>query len=169
MTGIAIRAYRPEDRDLLIELFRSAVRRVAIRDYTRDQILAWAPDAIDAEAFGRRRASKPTFIATIEGEPVGFTDLESDGHIDMLFVHADHQSKGVARALLDHVERLARSRQMPRLYTEASITARRVFERHGFRVLAQQTVAPGGEALINYRMEKRLARQPGQAGSPQAG
>ena len=157
MAAIEIRPYRPDDRDRLIEIFRSAVRDVAIRDYSEAQAQAWAPDSIDAEAFGRWRADKPTFVAIIEGEPVGFSDLESDGHIDMLFVHARYQSRGVARALLEHVEALARRQNMPRLYTEASITARPVFERHGFRVLARQTVAPDGEAMINYRMEKRLA------------
>ena len=75
----------------------------------------------------------------------------------MLFVHARYHSRGVARALLEHVDALARRENTPRLYTEASITARPVFERHGFRVLARQTVAHDGEAMINYRMEKPLA------------
>ncbi len=156
MAAIEIRPYRPDDRDRLIDIFRGAVRHVAIRDYSLAQVRAWAPDSIDAEAFGRRRADKPTFVAIIEGEPVGFSDLEPDGHIDMLFVHFRHQSRGVARILLEHVEALARRENMPRLYTEASITARPIFERHGFRVLARQTVAPDGEAMINYRMEKPL-------------
>ena len=157
MAAIEIRPYRPADRDRLIDIFRGAVRDVAIRDYSEAQARAWAPDSIDADAFGRRRADKPTFVAIIEGEPAGFSDLEPDGHIDMLFVHARHQSRGVARALLEHVEALARRENMPRLHTEASITARPVFERHGFRVLARQTVAHDGEAMINYRMEKPLA------------
>jgi putative acetyltransferase len=43
-----------------------------------------------------------------------------------------------------------------RLYTEASITARPVFERHGFHVIAAQEVPARGALLRNYRMEKTL-------------
>jgi GNAT superfamily N-acetyltransferase len=38
----------------------------------------------------------------------------------MLYVHPDFQRRGVARALLTHIERLARTLGMDRLYTEAS-------------------------------------------------
>jgi predicted aspartyl protease len=42
------------------------------------------------------------------------------------------------------------------LYTEASITARPVFEAMGFRIIVPQTVTVQGESMTNYRMEKRL-------------
>lgn len=157
MAGIEIRPYRAGDRDQLIDLFRGSVRRVAGRDYSRAQVLAWAPDGIDAQSFGRRRSDKPTYVATVAGVPVGVVDLEPDGHIDMLFVHADHQARGIGGALLDHVEALARRQRLSRLHTESSITARPVFERHGFRILARQSVALRGQRLTNYRMEKLLA------------
>ncbi|HTX06424.1 MAG TPA: GNAT family N-acetyltransferase, partial [Steroidobacteraceae bacterium] len=86
----------------------------------------------------------------------GFSDLEADGHIDLLYVHPDFQRRGVARALLEHIESAARERSLLRLYTEASITARPVFEARGFRVIAPRTVTVGGESMINYRMEKGL-------------
>jgi putative acetyltransferase len=156
MARIDIRPYRAEDRDPLIDLFRGSVRRVAGRDYSPAQVLAWAPDDIDANAFGRKRAAKPTFVATIGGAPAGFADLEPDGHIDMLYVHAEHQARGVARALLEHVEGLARDQRMNRLHSEVSITARPAFERLGFRVLTAQTVALRGQTLTNFRMEKVL-------------
>lgn len=153
---ITIREYRDEDCATLIDLFRGSVRLVARRDYNERQILAWAPDDIDAELFARKRSAKPTWIAEIDGQIVGFTDLEPDGHIDMLFVHAEHQGQGVARTLLAHVENFAKCRGMHRLYTEASITARPVFERKGFKVIIEQTVIVRDVPLTNFRMEKRL-------------
>jgi putative acetyltransferase len=153
---IDIRPYRAEDRDRLINLFRDSVRRVARRDYSHEQVRAWAPDDIDAEGFGRRRADKATFVAVADGGLSGFADLEPDGHIDMLYVHAAHQGRGVARALLVHVETLARRRGIGRLHTESSITARPVFERCGFQILAVQTVMLGSQAFTNCRMEKLL-------------
>jgi putative acetyltransferase len=50
----------------------------------------------------------------------------------------------------------AQADRCKRLFGEVSITARPVFERHGFKVLAYQTVETNGQALGNYRMEKLL-------------
>ncbi len=43
-----------------------------------------------------------------------------------------------------------------RLHTEASITARPFFERCGFLLVAEQTVALRGQQFVNFRMEKPL-------------
>ena len=152
-----IRLYVPADLDALIRLFRESVRRIAIRDYSLEQVTAWAPDAADRERWATRRGSRPTWVAEVDGEVAGFTDLEPDGHIDMMFVHPDHQGRGVAGALLRQVETEAARLGLDRLYTEASITARPFFERKGFHVVEQQTVTLRGQDLVNYRMEKRFS------------
>jgi putative acetyltransferase len=157
MVKIIIRDYCPGDLAALIDLFRGSVRSVARRDYSERQVLAWAPDFIGSEGFALRRAAKPTWVAEINGQIVGFADLESDGHVDMLFVHAGHQGKGIARALLAHIENMAMRQSLDRLYTEASITARTAFKRSGFQVITDQTVTVRGETFVNYRMEKQLS------------
>lgn len=151
-----VRPYGPADLDALIDLFRESVRRIAIRDYTEAQVKAWAPDAVDRESWAARRASRPTWVAEIDGKVAGFTDLEPDGHIDMMFVHPDHQGRGVANALLNHVESEAARLGLGRLHTEASVTARPFFEKKGFRLVVPQTVSLRGQDFINYRMEKRV-------------
>ena len=151
-----VRPYVPADLDSLIGVFREAVRRIAIRDYTQGQVMAWAPDAVDRASWGARRASRPTWVAVIDGAVAGFTDLEPDGHIDMMYVHPDHQGRGVVAALLRQVETEAARLGLGRLHTDASITARPFFERKGFRVVAPQTVSLRGQDFINYRMEKFL-------------
>ncbi len=105
-----------------------------------------------------RRLSRPTWVAVVGEKPVGFTDLEPDGHLDMMFVHPAHQGVGIATALLERVETAARGQGLARIFTEASITARPFFERRGFRLLAAQIVRVRGQALANFRMEKLLTR-----------
>ena len=155
--AITIRAYEASDAKTLTNLFRDSVRAIASRDYTRSQILAWAPDDIDEGRFGQKCESRLTWVAEVEAKIAGFSDLESDGHIDMLFVHPDFQRRGVARALLGHVENTARTMDLRRLYADASLTARPTFEAMGFRVIVPQTVTKRGEPMMNFRMEKRLA------------
>jgi putative acetyltransferase len=151
MVKIIIRDYCPGDLAALIDLFRGSVRSVARRDYSERQVLAWAPDFIGSEGFALRRAAKPTWVAEINGQIVGFADLESDGHVDMLFVHAGHQGKGIARALLAHIENMAMRQSLDRLYTEASITARTAFKRSGFQVITDQTVTVRGSLTIGWK------------------
>jgi len=156
MSPIHIRPYTPADRDATLAVFRDAVRVGARRDYTAAQVLAWAPDDIDPDAWGARRASRPTWVAEHDGAVIGFTDLEPDGHVDMLFVATAWHGQGVAGALYRAVEQAARAQGLTRLYTEASLLARAVFAHYGFRVIAAQTVERRGQHLSNFRMEKLL-------------
>lgn len=155
-TAVHIRSYNEADLDVLIDLFVGSVRQVASRDYSPAQIEAWAPVAVNREHWATRLGSRPTYVAEARGQIVGFSDLEPDGHIDMLFVHADHQGKGVARALLDHILARAHEQGIDRLFTEASITARQFFERSGFEVIKSQDVELRGQTFRNYRMVKSL-------------
>jgi len=155
-----LRRFQPADGPALAALFRASILSIASADYTPEQIRAWA-DAIDVQRFGERCAAhlgmrKDTWVAEIAGHIAGFSDLAPDGHIDMLYVDPEFRGCGVARALLQHIEALARTAGMPRLYTEASITARPAFAALGFAVLSPQTVTVDGQTMTNYRMEKRL-------------
>lgn len=153
--ALTIKPYRLADLDAVIAIFQEAVQKVAARDYDQAQIDAWAQ--VDRDRWEARRFSRPTWIAFVGPSPVGFTDLEADGHLDMMFVHPAHQGVGVATALLGRVEAFAQEQGLARLFTEASITARLFFERRGFRVVTAQCVELRGQKLKNFRMEKLLS------------
>ncbi len=154
--SIHVRPFDSGDIDALIDIFRSSVRLVARRDYTLEQVSAWAPDEIDAAAWESRCAHRETYVAEIDGLPVGFTELEPDGHIDMMYVHPQRQGRGIASALLARVEAVARRQKLTRIFSESSITARPFFLCRGFSVIVSQVVSVRGRELINYRMEKSL-------------
>lgn len=144
------------DVAVLIDLFRATVRSVNLADYTDDQVRAWAPDTIDAAVWVDRIAGNTCYVAEVDGSLAGFTELTPSGHVEMLFVAKDRQRQGIATALLAHVEDEARARGLDRLTTDASLTARPVFEKHGFNALKRQNVPRGGQTLVNFRMEKHL-------------
>ncbi|HKU65346.1 MAG TPA: GNAT family N-acetyltransferase [Rhizomicrobium sp.] len=153
---IKIRDYHDADSEALAEIFTRAVHQIARRDYSPAQIAAWAPERRDMAQFSARCRAKPTFVAEYKGQAAGFTDLDGEGHIDMFYVSPAFQRRGVGSAMLRFVTARAQSEGRKRLYGEVSITARPVFERHGFKVLAYQTVETNGQTLGNYRMEKLL-------------
>jgi putative acetyltransferase len=153
---IKIRDVRADDVEAIIEIFRGSVRVIARRDYTQAQVVAWAPDVIDSRAWEGCYATRRAFLAEIDGAPVGFADLEPDGHVDMMYVHPRCHGKGTASALLSHLESVARGLGIQELFTEASITARSLFEHHGFQLIEQQVVSTRGQNFMNYRMKKLL-------------
>jgi putative acetyltransferase len=156
---IHIRDFRPEDVNALVEIFTSAVRIVARLDYTQEQLVAWAPDEIDSKEWAAHYAARQTFVAEVGGLHAGFADLKADGHLNVMYVHADWQRQGIASALLSAIEIAARRLRLKRIYTEASITARPFFERRGFRLIGQQVVKTRGQEFVNFRMDKLLDMQ----------
>jgi putative acetyltransferase len=159
---VTLRPFRPDDAPVLLTLFRDTIRRVNCRDYSPEQIAAWASDEIDPAAWARRFTGRFVVVAEDAGRLAGFADLEANGHIDRVYVSADYQGQGVARALLAEVVAEARRLRLVRLFSEVSITARPFFESQGFVVLAPQAVVLRGVEFINYRMERVLVA-PGAA------
>lgn len=152
MSTPTIRSYAPTDLDAVIDIFQQAIRVTAARDYNKEQIAAWSQ--VDRARWELRRMSRPTWVAWVNDLPAGFTDLEPDGHLDMLFVHPAYNGKGIATALLHTVEAAAKEQRLTRIFTEASITAKPFFEKRGFTVLTSQLVDVRGQVLQNFRMEK---------------
>lgn len=153
-----VRAYRPEDRDAVINVTVRAIRESAIRDYGPSQIEAWTGgDRIDAWSAVDDRL---IWVAVINELIIGFTDLKPSGHLDRMYVHPEYEGRGVASALLNRLEDVARCQGITRLFTEASITAKPFFERRGFAVLTAQVVEFRGEKFTNFQMEKHLTERP---------
>jgi putative acetyltransferase len=153
----ALRPFLPADAPILAAIFRAAIEDLAAEDYDEDQQAAWAAAADDEAAFGARLAGALTLVATVAGAPVGFASLKGAEEIDMLYVHPGVAGQGVARLLVDALEKLAAARGAKTLRVDASDTARDFFARRGFEPRHRQTVQLGGEWLGNTRMEKRLA------------
>jgi putative acetyltransferase len=151
---IYIRLYRPDDVDATVEVFLRAIRETASADYNLEQVAAWAQ--VDRELWAARRASRPTWIAEIKERVVGFTDLENDGHLDMMYVHPEVKGRGAARTLLAAAEQHARHHELDRIYSEVSLTARPFFERSGFRIVEPERVFRNGQWFDRFKMEKSL-------------
>lgn len=153
---ISIRPYEANDLDAVIEIFIRAIRETASADYTPSQVSAWAQ--VDKDAWSKRRSSRPTWIAEFAGIAAGFTDLESDGHLDMMYVHPMFGGRGVARTLLQKAQQHAETSGLTRIFCEVSLTARPLFERSGFHVVEPERAFRNGQWFDRFRMEKRLGK-----------
>jgi putative acetyltransferase len=154
---VLVRRFRPTDAPGLVGLFRETVRQVNGRDYSEEQVKAWAPDDIDVARWCEVVASRYTLVAEDEGALAGFGELEPDGHIDRFYVHAARQRRGIGRAIMQGLLDEARRRGIPRLRVESATTGRAFFESQGFRVLGEQVVNCRGVEMKNLRMERDIS------------
>ena len=150
-----LREYTPSDCAQLAELFYQTVHSVNAKDYTKEQLDAWATGEVDLQAWDASFRAHRTIVATESGKIVGFGDMDETGYLDRLYVHKDYQGQGVASAICDELERFAAGKTIT---THASITAKPFFHHRGYRVVRKQEVIRRGVALTNFVMEKQPER-----------
>lgn len=138
------------------EIFDAAVRQTALGLYSQEQVDAWAPPGRDLERWKWRCELKRPFVYLRDGRVAGFAELDTDGHIDCLYTHPQHNRTGVGSALLRHIIEVARRNAIPRLYTEASHLARGLFLKHGFAILRENHLELRGVKMSNWIMELDL-------------
>ena len=101
-------------------------------------------------------AEHETWVAWEEGRIVGFGDLAQNGYLDRLYGRKDSVRKGVAPALLHRLEAAAVRQGCRRMDTEASITARPLFEHRGYRVVKRQEKLLRGQVIYQFCHGKNL-------------
>ena len=151
MCDILIRPYRAGDCRALAQLFYETVHTVNARDYTGEQLDAWATGDVDLAAWEASFLRHYTLVAEAGGQIVGFADMDKTGYLDRLYVHQDFQRQGIATALCDALERLC---PCERYTVHASITAQPFFLDRGYQVVREQRVERQGVFLTNFSMEK---------------
>jgi putative acetyltransferase len=144
------------DASAIATLFHETVKKVNSRDYDVKQIAAWAGAAPDVAKWRARQAGRTTWVFEVGGTVRGFAEFGANGQVEAIYVHADHQRKGIASALLSQIEEEARRLGGARLYTETSTTARGFFQKRGFKVLKPAEVDARGLGFTNFRMAKPL-------------
>lgn len=151
-----IRPYTAADAAPTLAVFLEAVTVTAAADYSPAQVEAWARrDDRDVDTWHAARVATHTYVAEYDGAVAGFADIDGAGHIGMLYVAPAYGRRGVATALLHRLLRDAAAAGVDEVTTEASLTARPFFERHGFLVTARQRVRAGDVELVNFRMSLR--------------
>ncbi|PPK61516.1 GNAT family acetyltransferase [Malaciobacter marinus] len=133
------------------ELFTNSIHKTCNKDYTKEQLNAWAKLDIDYEAWEKRLDKTKPYLAIDGKKLVGFAEFYED-YIDCFYVHHEYQGKGVGKALLLYIFKKARQNEMKKLRVDASITAKSFFEKYGFKVVKKNIIKRDNQLLINYLM-----------------
>ncbi|MBU2966580.1 GNAT family N-acetyltransferase [Amphritea sp. 2_MG-2023] len=141
------------------DLFYSSVHAIDSSIYSEEQKNTWAQSPIDYVAWCRRLEKKRPYLLLISQQFSGFIELESDGHIDCVYVSPEFQRKGVAATLLKYVIVRTQKLELQQLYAEASIAAKSLFEKFGFVVKKENRIIRNEIVLCNYSMYIELTIQ----------
>ena len=148
---MTLRDYCKTDCTELARLFYDTVHTVNAKDYSREQLDAWATGEVNLEAWNKSFQAHNTVVAEMDGQIVGFGDMDETDYLDRLYVHKDYQRRGVATAICDALEQNTKAAEFS---THASITARPFFEKRGYTVVKVQQVERRGILLTNFVMKK---------------
>ena len=145
-----LRRYESSDCKEVAELFYNTVHIINAKDYTKEQLDVWVTQEVDLEKWNQSLQGHYSVVAVDNEIIVGFGDIDKDGYLDRLYVHADYQRKGIATAICKQLEQAVEGK----ITTHASITAKPFFEKRGYRVVRKQEVERRGIFLTNFVMEK---------------
>ncbi len=143
-----IREYQSSDCEELTKLFYNTVYTVNAKDYTEEQLDAWATGQVDLNKWDQSLREHYSIVAVENEMLVSFGDIDESGYLDHLFVHADYQGKGIGTMICNRLEQAVSGN----IITHASITARPFFEKRGYRVVKEQQVERQGVFLTNFEM-----------------
>lgn len=150
-----IRKYREGEENEIWNLFYNTVHSVNIRHYNQSQINAWAPDDLDINIAHQKIREIDPYVAILDGQIVGYADIQENGYIDHFFCHHEYQGKGIGSRLFARLDEVAELRGIKNLSADVSITARPFFEAKGFTVEKELLIKLRGQELVSYKMVRK--------------
>ncbi|MGN1372559.1 MAG: GNAT family N-acetyltransferase [Candidatus Coproplasma sp.] len=141
--------YKNEYCETVAKLFYETIHSVNLKDYSSEQLSAWANSADSLKSRRDDLLNQHTLIAEINGAIVGFGSIDKSGYLDLLFTHKDFQNRGVATALCNELEK-----GYAEIKTFSSGTAKPFFTNRGYEVIKEQEVKRLGVKLKNFEMIK---------------
>jgi putative acetyltransferase len=158
--AMEIRPFRSGDEPALLTVFQSAIHGLASKNYTPEQVQAWAPQDMDRSIWFKRMQGIQPFVAEASGEIAAYADVQPSGYIDHFFVAASYARQGVGSKLMEHIHKAARAQEIPTLTSDVSLTAQPFFEKFGFVIVEQRVPVIRGVVVPNAFMRKELAPNP---------
>ena len=151
-----IRRFQLGEELALFEVYYSAIHLIAKNDYSEEQLNAWAPLDLDRQLWVNRINGINPFVAEIDGQPVGYADIQQNGYIDHFFVSGHYPRQGIGKALMEFIHSEANCLNLTELSANVSLTAQPFFKRFGFVVVEQRKPVIRGVELRNFFMRKSL-------------
>lgn len=153
---MTIRRYMTGEEAQIWRVYFRATHESNAADYHEDLLNRWAPPDMDMAAWACRLQEKNPFVALLDDEIVGFSELDATGFIDYFYVAPDRQRQGVGAALMNTLISKARAMGVPAITADVSLTAKNFFLAQGFEIVESRMNIIIGHPAPNFSMIRRL-------------
>src|SRR5690606_24223639 len=125
--------------------------------YTGEQIQAWAPRDLNPGLWAAKMREIQPYIVELDGQPVGYADLQTNGYIDHFFVSGQHPRRGVGSLLMTHLIAESKLRHIDVLTSDVSRAAQTFYRKFGFEIVEERQLVVRGVVVPNALMCRRAA------------
>lgn len=153
---LEIKRATPTDANAAFDIRRAAIRSQCIGAYTAEQMALWTRGK--AEDGYSALMEKPFYLGWLNGEPIatGMLDL-ANNEVGALFVLPAFTGRGYGKAMLDHLEQVARELAIEEVVLDATLNAASFYRACGY-VGDEQAIyhSPSGLRLACIPMKKQM-------------
>ena len=151
-----IRKMEKSDTLEIISLIHESVNSTCNKDYSPEQLEAWAPKHFNEKKFYDSLYGCFNRVMICDGVMAGFISVSPDGYINRLYTHSKYQNMGIASRLLEEAEKWAVSMGLDSFYLDASLTARNFYINRGFKDYGESPLQRGNVVIDAVLMRKVL-------------
>ncbi len=151
-----IRKANTADIDEISLLYRDTINTINAKDYSKEQIEAWASTYSNRHAWIKRIEEQQFYVAIIKDIIVGFASIDTNSYLDLLYIHKDFQRQGIGTELLDATEKAAKEMGFKEVTVQASVTAEPFLLAHKFVETHKKEKLVNGVLFINPFLSKKI-------------
>lgn len=149
-----IRRLLDDEYEDVVKLITDTVHTVCSKDYTDEELDAWAPENFNIRKFRDNLSPCLNLVAFEKGKLVGFISMERNGYINRLYTHKDYLRRGIATALYKRAEEWAKEKGICEISLDSSKTAEGFYLKMGFTKSGISVVNHGNVVFRNTVMKK---------------
>ncbi|RZS99987.1 GNAT family N-acetyltransferase [Aquimarina brevivitae] len=146
------------DLPLMQRFFYETVTNFGSAVFTPAEIKMYSRLATNRLYWLDRFKHSHIYNAKLNGEVVGSVCMDSEGHLDFIFVHPRYQGQGIAKELYDTIEQVSIENELDVLTTEINSFTKSFFEKNGFVINKNAVKEVGGGEIIELTGVKHLKR-----------
>lgn len=147
-----VRRFKRRDAENVWRLISKTFSEFIAPTFTKKATEEWLKKQVPGEQIKRAR-TRDIFVAEINNKIVGVIAGKENKKITRLFVDKKYQRKGIARSLVNKIEKLYRKRGSKKILVFSSLYAEKFYGKMGFK---KTTGAIRKKGMVYQPMKKNL-------------
>ncbi|HMQ68976.1 MAG TPA: GNAT family N-acetyltransferase [Ignavibacteria bacterium] len=153
---IKIRRAKESDSQEIGNMYFDTVNAINSKDYPEEKIKVWAASGKKIEMWKKKISEQYFLVAETDKVITGISSIDPEGYLDFMYVHKDYQRMGIARALLNEIEKKAAEQNNKEIWAYVSITADPFFKKNGYEFSGEKIIVVQGVEFVDRILKKKL-------------